>query len=348
VGAAAATVRFEVPDPDHTLRAVRVYQEVMRPRDGPALAYDAGAGAWSGTIPRPRAWRIEYLLNVQLPDGAWQLMPDPGAGSVAVGPFGAKSVLELPEYRPPAWLERARADGLDVGDARRVGLATRRLGTIQALLWTTPGHARDEELPLLIALDGPELVEYADLLTFLAGQRPLHAALLAPAHNRSEEYSASAVFADALRNEIVPQLFEHVSVPRDRGARIAMGASLGGLAILHAHRRHPRLFGGLFSLSGSFFVPRHDVSERDFAWWARITRFTRMVHRASEFPVPIPVAMTVGAVEENLANNRQMAASLRRQGYDVTFTEHPDAHNWVSWRDVFDPHLPDLFAKVWG
>ena len=26
---------------------------------------------------------------------------------------------------------------------------------------------------------------------------------------------------------------------------------------------------------------------------------------------------------------------------------HPDSHNYVSWRDAFDPALVDLLATVW-
>jgi hypothetical protein len=27
---------------------------------------------------------------------------------------------------------------------------------------------------------------------------------------------------------------------------------------------------------------------------------------------------------------------------------HPDAHNYISWRDAFDPALVDLLATVWA
>ena len=57
--------------------------------------------------------------------------------------------------------------------------------------------------------------------------------------------------------------------------------------------------------------------------------------------------MTCGSVEENLANNRAVAAALAAQDYDVTLEEHPDAHNWIAWRDVLDPHLVALLQKVW-
>ena len=42
-----------------------------------------------------------------------------------------------------------------------------------------------------------------------------------------------------------------------------------------------------------------------------------------------------------------MAAALRGLGYRVELAELPDAHNYVAWRDAFDPHLTGLLAEVW-
>ena len=124
-----------------------------------------------------------------------------------------------------------------------------------------------------------------------------------------------------------------------------MGASLGGLAMLHVHRHSPGAFGALFLQSGSFFRQRFDRQEAGFVRFRRIARFMGKVLTASEWPHPMPVAMTCGTAEENLANNRATRDALARQGYDVAFVENRDAHNWVSWRDTFDPHLVDLLLR---
>jgi len=127
---------------------------------------------------------------------------------------------------------------------------------------------------------------------------------------------------------------------------VGAGASLGALAMLHAQRRYPADFAGLFLQSGSFFQPRFDRQESGFARWLRIVRFTGRVLRRADGPA-VPAVLTCGTVEENLANNRDMAAGLRRHGYPVTMIENPDAHNWVGWRDCLDPHLTALLQRVW-
>ena len=80
----------------------------------------------------------------------------------------------------------------------------------------------------------------------------------------------------------------------------------------------------------------------------RIVRFTGKLHRATGSAPPVPTVLTCGLAEENLHNNREMAQTLRRQGYPVTMAEVPDAHNYTGWRDAFDPHLTDLLRPVWG
>jgi enterochelin esterase family protein len=63
---------------------------------------------------------------------------------------------------------------------------------------------------------------------------------------------------------------------------------------------------------------------------------------------PIPITLTCGAPEENLANNRAVATALRRQGHTAALHVNRDAHNYVAWRDTLDPHLVDLLARAWG
>ena len=81
--------------------------------------------------------------------------------------------------------------------------------------------------------------------TLLGTLPPLRATLLGPV-DRNEIYSASARYSRALADEILPAL---PSAP----VRIGLGASLGALALFHAHRRYPDSFDALFLQSGSFF-----------------------------------------------------------------------------------------------
>src|SRR5262249_52828644 len=208
----------------------------------------------------------------------------------------------------------------------------------QVLLYATP-EPPGADAPMLVVHDGPEYAEYSKLTRFLDAMSweeripPLHAALLQPV-DRNETYSASALYGAALVRELLPELKRRVP----HGKRIGMGASLGALAMLHAHARHPQTFDGLMLQSGSFFRQRSDKHESRFPRWQRITRFVGSILRGAAAGDPIPVAFTCGTAEENRANNHIVAAALVKQGYPAWLAEIRDAHNWTCWRDGFDPH----------
>jgi enterochelin esterase family protein len=212
-------------------------------------------------------------------------------------------------------------------------------------MYETPEPPADDA-PLLVVHDGPEYARYSALTRFLDAMSweelipPLRAALIQPI-DRNETYTASALYAAALVRELLPAIERRAP----HGRRIGMGASLGALAMLHAHRRHPRAFDALFLQSGSFFRRRLDRMESGFPRYARITRFVAAIQRTAPERT-IPIALTCGTGEENLRNNRELVAALERNGYPAWLAEVRDAHNWTCWRDSFAPHLPALIEAL--
>jgi enterochelin esterase family protein len=340
----AGEVRFHYADPDHRLTGVRLSQEVRIPGD--RLDFARTRAGWTLTLPRPTTWRMEYRIELRHPDGGTEEVCDPANPLRAPGAFGEKSVLEFPDYRRPAWLGAATVPGAET----RILVPSRYLhAEVEVRLWAPADAGPTERLPLLVAHDGPEYAELSGLPAYAgamieAGRLPRHrVALLAPGE-RDEWYSASVSYARALALAVLPTLRRRVAV---EGPVVGMGASVGGLAALHAQRRHPGLFGGLFLQSGSFFDRKLDPQEVGFARYGRITRFVADTRRGVLSAEPVPATMTCGELEENLVNNRDMAQTLHDQGYRVGLVELPDVHNYVAWRDAFDPHLTALLAEVW-
>ena len=334
------TVTFRHDDPDRWLAGVRLRQEVGIPGDALDFRYDDDARAWRLRLSRPPVSRMEYLFELRHHDGGTETVTDAGNPRRAPGAFGDKSVAEFPDYRPPGWLTAELADG----DWRDLSIRSRHLDTeVAARLWTPRGAPADR---LLVANDGPEYDRLAGLGRYAAAMvgtgrlPPFRLALLAPG-DRNRWYAADPSYASALVRQVLPALGA-------AGPVIAMGASLGGLAMLHAQRRYPASFAGLFLQSGSFFVPQYDQQESGFSGYRRIVRFVRRTADAEATPHPVPTVLTCGTGEENLHNNRLMAAVLADQGYPVALREVPDAHNYVGWRDAFDPHLTDLLTGVWA
>jgi enterochelin esterase-like enzyme len=320
---------LRVDDPEGRYAAIRLCSDLPLPdRD-----FARDDGGWVLPLPALRLARLEYQLELLHHDGTTEVACDPGNPRRAPGAFGEKSVLVWPGYRPPAWLDEPAVAG------RFDDVAMRVLGQeLDVRVWS-PG---DGPLPLLLAHDGPEyealgsLTRYAGVMIERGAVAPFRVALLPPG-DRNEWYSASAAYGRALAGRILPGLRDQVAVA---GRPVGMGASLGALAMLQAQRRWPGTLAGVFLQSGSFFIPRFDRHEAGFPRYARIVRFVGGVLRA---PAPaLPIAMTCGAEEENVHNNRVMAAALGTGLHEV-----PDLHNYTGWRDALHPHLTRLLAALW-
>jgi enterochelin esterase-like enzyme len=235
------------------------------------------------------------------------------------------------------------------GDTRALEIPSRPLrARVEVALWTPAGVADGTPLPLLAVHDGPEYEARTGLTAIVARLAddgriaPHRVALLAPGA-RDEWYSASAFYARALAGEVLPAVGRAVAID---GAPVGIGASLGGLAMLHAQRRHPNAFAALFLQSASFFMPRFDHMEKGFPRYGRIVRFVRGVLREDPFEHPVPTTLTCGRDEDNLHNNRRVAAALKLQDYPAELHEAPGGHDWETWRAGLEGHLADLLAAV--
>jgi enterochelin esterase-like enzyme len=330
-----STVCFRLRDHDRRLSGVRLSSGVLPAAD---FSYLPGARTWELRLPCPPVWRIEYRYELRYPGGGAETVPDPDNPRRA----GDASELRCAGYREPDWLDRPPAPG----SWRDVYLPLPPVrGEMVARVWSPePMTGR-----VLIAHDGPEyqrmaaLPQYAAAMIAAGRLPPFHLVLLPPGE-RMEWYSASPAYARALAADVLPKIAAELGTDQPV---VGVGASLGALAMLHGQRRHPAGFAGLFLQSGSFFQPRYDRQESGFRRYLRIVRFTGRVLRADTGP-GVPAVLTCGAAEENLANNRDMAATLARQGYPGGFAEVPDAHTWTGWRDAFDPYLTDLLLRVWS
>ena len=318
---------------------VRVVTELWKRE--PPRPLTRTADGWELQLGELPVDRLEYELELTFADGAREWCRTPRAPSVDA-PFGPKSVLVLERYRAPAWLTQWAKHGT----VTPLELDAPSLGArVTGQLWASPGLAPTRPAPLLVAHDGPEYARFSSLVQYLevavATKRapPMRAALLAP-RARNDDYSASPAYADALARELLPAL-----APRaPHTTRFGLGASLGALAMLHAQRRHPGLFDGLALQSGSFFQHELDVHERGFPFFARIDAFVRDV--AATRTAAVPVRLSCGTGEENLANNRAMTELLAAQGWPVELTTARDGHTWTCWRDPLEASLGRLLETA--
>jgi enterochelin esterase-like enzyme len=323
---------------DSTLDGTRLLPALSLPDTD--LDFTFAEGLWRLTLPRPPVHRMEYRFQLRHPNGDVEEVCDPGNPHRV----GDRSVVEFPGYAAPAWLTAATVPG-DVTDLTVHAPPLSRDIAVRVWSPAPPG----EPLPLLVVHDGPDYDQQARLTTYAAAKiaagelPPFRVALLTP-HDRDDEYAANPRYSATLHQWVLPALRQAIGV---RDPVVGMGASLGGLAMLHAQRALPGLFGALFLQSASFLTVDLDPqAQHRFSRFGQVSVYVADVLRTVPSET-VPVTMTCGVAEENLANNRQMAATLAKQGYTAELLEVPDAHNYVGWRDAFDPALTTLLRDVW-
>ncbi len=331
-------VGFVLADRSRRLCSVRLAHEI-----GVAdVAFTRLGGQWRLQLPRPPVNRMEYLFDIQDLHGSRTTITDPANPLRAPGAFGEKSVLLFPDYEEPDWLGEPPVDA----DETTIEVDAPLLGSaVNATLWspsTLSGPA-----PLLVVHDGPEYAALGGLTRYLgagiaSARLPALRALLLDPGDRNVWYCADDAYARTLVERVLPAAAKLAPST----SRIGVGVSLGALAMLHAQRTHPGSFAGLLLQSGSFFTPDLDDQESDFSAFAAVSAFVASVHDARAAIDRGPVSMTCGVVEENLANNQRMAATLTRLGHRTRLHLLRDAHNYTAWRDALHPHLTALITSL--
>lgn len=289
---------------------------------------------------------MEYLISWRGWDGNTWTELDPGNPNRVRGVFGDHSLVEFAGYQRPAWLDSPMPQGWlqhfehwDSPSAVGIG----------GVVWSPGQLPAEEPMPLLVVHDGPEYADLAQLLRYLGWlakqeHRLRCRVLLLQPDDRNRIYSASPGYARALTDVALPtttKTFSTTHLP------VGLGASLGGLALVHAAVRSPGTFAGILSQSGSFFQPISDDHEHGFAYYDRVVRFTAELHNNPAALQDTRLVMTCGTGEENLINNRSLVRSMRNARVPVRFITNPDGHNYTGWRDCLDPVLGDLLRACW-
>src|SRR5215207_3775867 len=154
-------VALRLEDPDARFAGVRLASDLHLSDEERSYARD-GDG-WVLELDLPDLQRLEYKLEVDHRDGGTDHICDPDNPKRAPGAFGEKSVLELPGYEPPAWLEAQTAPGRhDELEVRGRGLGAHVAIRVWSPEDAPPGH----NLRLLMAHDGPEYDALSQLTRF--------------------------------------------------------------------------------------------------------------------------------------------------------------------------------------
>lgn len=276
-------------------------------------------------------------FTLELPDDAYfeyafldesgRMRPDPANETRADNPwYPEASAVYGPAYRPDPYAAPAAEAR---GRTARERLESRALGQSRRLVLYTPAGHAGEPLPVAYVQDGTAYLRIARLPAVLeallaAGEvRPAHLVFLEPV-DRAAEYRYNPAYRAFMVEEVLPFAEGRLAVS---GERVALGASLGGLASAALAAHHPELFGAVLAQSGAFMG---SPEEPDFYRGERSWLESRLRAGAAQ---GVRWWLQVGTLEWLLAVNRRVKEALAAGGYEHAYLERHAGHNWVNWRN---------------
>ncbi len=182
-------------------------------------------------------------------------------------------------------------------------------------------QTKKRRAPVIVAIDHGHADRIHELSPFVAG----------PSQGRLD------VLLSWVVGHLVPSLRSKFSIKNHPSGIVVGGSSMGGLAALYAHFRHPATFGGALSMSPSLWLGGRKIFE---------------FVGAQSNPWTTRVYLDCGAREGRNGGMLTLAASmadhLRGRGYnDAMLRWRPDArgqHNEKCWRRRLPGALRFFFA----
>jgi len=314
----------------------------------PMQALD-GTDLWALTMELPPGSRFEYKFEV-VRNGERELLLDKFNGIVAHDPFGANSVCQGYGYKRPGWTlpdPEVRTGSLAQLPVHSQAFAGRR----DVEVYLPARFKRSRSYPLLVVHDGLDYLRYADLKTVLDNlihrlEIPAMIVALTQSPDRLVEYTGDRRHARFLVEELLPAVAGKFPLVDDRSARGLLGASLGGVAALHAASLYPDCFGQLLLQSGSFAFSDLGHHQKGPVF-DPVVRFVNG-YRKNPFTLASKIYLSCGIYESLIYENRSIVPLLQAQGMQVYFEEARDAHNWENWRDRLRSALTWLYpGPLW-
>jgi len=309
----------------------------------------AGTDLWALRMELPDKSRFEYKFEI-VRNGHRELVVDKLNAVLAHDPFGANSVCQGYGYIRPSWTlpePETRRGTLTGFQMHSKAFDSRR--DIQVFL--PARFRRSRSYPLLIVHDGSDYLHYADFKTVLDNlihrlEIPAMIVALTQSPDRLTEYTGDARHASFIVDELLNQMAARFPLLDNSSARGLMGASLGGVASLHAAANYPNRFGQLLLQSGSFAFSDLGQHQKGPVF-DPVVRFVNE-YRRNPFALAEKIYLSCGIYESLIYENRSLVPLLQAQGMQVYFEEARDAHNWENWRDRLRTGLSWLFpGPLW-
>lgn len=234
----------------------------------------------------------------------------------------------------------ARGNGALTDNIR---INSQKLGySLQFRVYVPGGTRKDDKLPVIYVTDGQWYLQYGEMdkildATISTGQ--INPAIVvfvdstnpdnARENRRNAEFMCNADYATFYKAELVPTVEANFPVSTRRDDRIIMGVSFGGLNAACFGLMAPDVFAG---------IGMHSPANADHL------KLLRGLYDESE-ALPLRMFFSVGTKNDNTKAARRFKRTLEKKGYDLTYMEVHEGHDWNNWRPLIDDLLKTFLGK---
>ena len=144
---------------------------------------------------------------------------------------------------------------------------------------------------------------------------PKSIVVFVPPIDRHVEYMMNPKFADWCANDLSTQVEKKLKIISEAKLRSVLGASLGGLCAAYTGLSHSEIFGNIIAQSPSFWMEDGEI--------VRLFAKNKLL--------PLRFYLHTGTINDALEGTTNMLKVLQQKGYDVTYRESSESHNWANW-----------------
>ena len=211
---------------------------------------------------------------------------------------------------------------------------------LQYRVYEPEGMRRNSELPALYITDGQWYISRGELPALL--DREIAAGNIEPVlvvfvdsrnpdnlqqNRRNQQFFCNPRYVDFFTDELLPTIDKEYPSSAMRDDRVILGLSFGG--------RNSACFGLMAYDSFAGIAMQSPAN-------SEMMDELRFQYMAQE-KLPLKFFMSVGTVNDNTQAGRQFMETLKFQGYDLTYCEVNEGHDWDNWAPLLDDVLYTFF-----
>jgi len=147
-------------------------------------------------------------------------------------------------------------------------------------------------------------------------------------NRRNEQFFCKKDYVDFFTTELVPAIDQNYTTLANRDNRVILGVSFGGFNAGCFGLMATPYFGGIAMNS-----PAH----------SKFVKYLQSQYRRFD-KKNIKIYMSVGNESDNRDAVRSFRKTLKKKGYDLTYSQNHHGHNWKNWTPLLPDVLETFFA----